>query len=52
MSVVYYQYKIFVNIDIIDLNELLSDLNRSKVAVYFSNRRSTNLSPVSLNNPE
>ena len=51
MLVVRYQYKTFVNIDIIDLNVLLSDLNCEKVAVYFSNRFITHLSLAQLNIP-
>ena len=44
MLVAYYQYKIFLNFDIIVLNVLLSDLTCTKVAVYFQNRSIANLS--------
>ena len=46
MLVVCYQYKTFVNIDVNFLNILLSNLNCTKVAVYFSNCCIANLSPV------
>ena len=38
MLVVCYQYKTFVNIDIIGLNIFLSDLKVTKVTIYLSNR--------------
>ena len=46
MGVACYQDKTFVNIGKIGLNVLLSDLNCTRLAVYFSNRCIANLSIV------
>ena len=44
--VVCYQYKTFVSIDIIGLNNILSNLKVTKVSVYFNNRHVAKLSLV------
>ena len=44
MLVVFYQYKTFVNIYVISLSDLLTDLSCTKEAVYFNNSCIANLS--------